>query len=50
MSGQAHSQRLVAGAGRYVDDLMLADTTHLAVLRSTLASARLIRVDVGAAR
>ena len=49
MSGQAHSQRLVAGAGRYLDDISLPGALHLAVLRSMLASARLTRVDLQAA-
>ncbi len=42
--------RLLVGAGRFVDDIRLPDLLHLALVRSTHARARLIRVDVSAAR
>jgi aerobic carbon-monoxide dehydrogenase large subunit len=42
--------RLLTGAGRFVDDVLLPDTLHLAVLRSPHAHARLRRVDLAAAR
>lgn len=40
---------LVTGAGRFVDDLRVADCLHLAVLRSPHAHARILRIDTGAA-
>ena len=42
--------RLVVGGGRFVDDIRLPDLLHLALVRSTHARARLVRVDVSAAR
>jgi carbon-monoxide dehydrogenase large subunit len=41
---------LVTGRGRYVDDITLPGLAHVAILRSTLAHARLRRVDVTRAR
>jgi carbon-monoxide dehydrogenase large subunit len=43
-------ERLLTGRGRFVDDIRLPDLHHLAVVRSTHARARLIRVDLGGAR
>lgn len=40
---------LVAGAGTYVDDVQLQGMTHLAVLRSPYAHARIREIDVTAA-
>lgn len=42
--------RLIVGGGRFVDDIRLPDPLHLVLVRSTHARARLVRVDVGAAR
>jgi carbon-monoxide dehydrogenase large subunit len=43
-------ERLLVGRGRFVDDLRLSGLLHLAFARSTHARARLVRVDVRAAR
>ncbi len=43
-------ERLVRGAGRYVDDLALPQTRHLAFVRSPHAHARVLGVDRSAAR
>ena len=42
--------RLLTGEGRYVDDLHLPGTLHMAVLRSPHAHARIRHVDLAAAR
>src|SRR5512145_107475 len=42
--------RLIVGGGRFVDDIRLPDPLHLVLVRSTHARARLVRVDVEAAR
>ena len=41
---------LVTGRGQYVDDLKLTGMLHVALLRSTMAHARLRAVDVSRAR
>lgn len=41
--------RLITGSSTYVDDLHPPRTTHLAVLRSIYAHARIVRVDLSAA-
>jgi carbon-monoxide dehydrogenase large subunit len=38
-------ERLVAGRGRYLDDLRLPDLLHLAIVRSPHAHAEVIRID-----
>ncbi|HEY7067067.1 MAG TPA: xanthine dehydrogenase family protein molybdopterin-binding subunit [Chloroflexota bacterium] len=43
-------RRLLTGAGRFVDDVALPDTLHLAVVRSLHAHARIVRVDLAPAR
>jgi carbon-monoxide dehydrogenase large subunit len=43
-------ERLLAGRGRFVDDIRLPGVLHLALVRSTHARARLLRVDLGGAR
>lgn len=43
-------RRLVTGAGKYVEDVRIADLWHVAVLRSPYAHARLISIDVSKAR
>ena len=43
-------ERLLTGAGRYVDDIALAGMLHLVAVRSPLPHARVLRVDTGAAR
>ncbi|MGH7393131.1 MAG: xanthine dehydrogenase family protein molybdopterin-binding subunit, partial [Candidatus Rokuibacteriota bacterium] len=43
-------ERLLAGRGRFVDDIRLPGLRHLVLVRSTHARARLVRVDVSAAR
>src|SRR5206468_11823708 len=43
-------ERLVTGHGRFVGDVALPRTLHVAVLRSPHAHARLLRIDADAAR
>jgi carbon-monoxide dehydrogenase large subunit len=43
-------ERLLAGRGRFVDDIRLPDPLHVVLVRSTHARARLRRVDVTGAR
>ena len=43
-------ERLLTGRGRFVDDIWLPGLHHLALVRSTHARARLVRVDLEAAR
>jgi carbon-monoxide dehydrogenase large subunit len=53
--GSGHSVRriedpaLVAGAGRYVDDVSLPGQAHLVMLRSPYAHARIRSIDASAA-
>src|SRR5438874_8589109 len=42
--------RLVAGRGRYLDDVRLPDLLHLAIVRSPHAHANVTRIDATAAR
>ena len=42
--------RLVAGRGRYLDDLRPPDLLHLAIVRSPHAHAEITRIDPHAAR
>src|SRR5437667_11304635 len=42
--------RLLRGKGSYVDDIDLPEQLHAAVLRCTHARARILTIDVGAAR
>src|SRR5918911_139362 len=42
--------RLIQGLGHYVDDIKLADTLHVAFLRSPHAHARITALDVEAAK
>ncbi len=42
--------RLVTGSSTYVDDLRPPRTAHMVILRSIYAHARIVRVDVAAAR
>lgn len=42
--------RLLRGQGTYVDDIDLPEMLHAAVLRSPYARARIVRIDVSAAR
>jgi carbon-monoxide dehydrogenase large subunit len=42
--------KLIQGQGQFVDDLPVADALHAAVLRSPHAHARLLSIDVAAAR
>ena len=42
--------RFVRGLGRYVDDIQLPGMLHLAILRSPLAHARIVSVDISAAQ
>src|SRR5580692_5438606 len=42
--------RILAGAGRYVDDIKLPGMLHAAFVRSPLAHGRLLKVDASAAR
>jgi carbon-monoxide dehydrogenase large subunit len=43
-------ERLITGRGRFVDDVALPNLHHLAIVRSPHARARILRVDVGAAK
>ena len=43
-------ERLLAGRGRFVDDIRLRDPLHVVMVRSTHARARLVRVDLTGAR
>ncbi len=43
-------RRLVTGAGRFVDDIALPGTLHVALVRAPHAHARVVLVDAGAAR
>jgi carbon-monoxide dehydrogenase large subunit len=43
-------ERLLAGRGRFVDDIRLPGLLHLALVRSAHARAGLVRVDLSAAR
>ncbi|MBB5695763.1 xanthine dehydrogenase family protein molybdopterin-binding subunit [Muricoccus pecuniae] len=45
-----NAARLLAGQGRYVDDLRLPRMLHAAFLRSPFAHARIVSVDTAAAR
>jgi carbon-monoxide dehydrogenase large subunit len=45
-----NARRLVQGRGTYVDDLRLARLAHVAFLRSPHAHARIVDIDVAAAR
>src|SRR5512132_122810 len=43
-------ERLIAGRGRFIDDIVLPGCLHLALVRSTHARARVIAIDVTGAR
>src|SRR5579859_4930428 len=47
---RSEDQRILTGAGRYVDDIKLPGMLHAAFVRSPLAHARVLSVDVSAAR
>jgi carbon-monoxide dehydrogenase large subunit len=47
---RSEDQRVLTGAGRYVDDIKLPRMLHAAFVRSPLAHARVLSVDVSAAR
>jgi carbon-monoxide dehydrogenase large subunit len=47
---RVEDQRLVTGAGHFIDDLQLPRMVHAAFVRSPVAHARIVRVDVDAAR
>jgi aerobic carbon-monoxide dehydrogenase large subunit len=47
---RVEDERLLTGAGRYVDDIVLPGMLHLVAVRSPVAHARVVRVDPGAAR
>ena len=42
--------RFIRGMGRYVDDIQLPGMLHLAILRSPVAHARIVSIDVSAAQ
>ncbi|HSS09276.1 MAG TPA: molybdopterin cofactor-binding domain-containing protein [Acidimicrobiales bacterium] len=42
--------RFIQGAGRYVDDIVLPGMLHLALLRSPLPHARIVKIDTAAAQ
>jgi aerobic carbon-monoxide dehydrogenase large subunit len=47
---RSEDPRILAGKGRYVDDIKLPGMLHAAFVRSPLAHARVLWVDVSAAR
>ena len=47
---RSEDPRILTGAGRYVDDLKLPGMLHAAFVRSPMAHARVLSVDVSAAR
>jgi aerobic carbon-monoxide dehydrogenase large subunit len=47
---RSEDRRILTGAGRYVDDIKLPGMLHAAFVRSPLAHARVLSVDVSAAR
>lgn len=47
---RSEDPRILTGAGRYVDDIKLPGMLHAAFVRSPLAHARVLAVDVAAAR
>ena len=47
---RSEDPRILTGRGRYVDDLKLPGTLHAAFVRSPLAHARVLAVDVSAAQ
>ncbi|MCI0583926.1 MAG: xanthine dehydrogenase family protein molybdopterin-binding subunit [Chloroflexi bacterium] len=47
---RTEDQRLITGAGRYVDDIKLQSMAHMAILRSPYAHANIRSVDVSLAR
>ena len=42
--------RLIQGIGHYVDDIELAGTLHVAILRSPYAHAKINSIDIDAAK
>src|SRR6266571_4703342 len=42
--------RFIRGKGRYVDDMQLPGMLHLAILRSPVAHARIVHIDITAAQ
>ncbi len=47
---RSEDPRILTGAGRYVDDIKLPGMLHAAFVRSPLAHARVLSIDVSAAR
>jgi carbon-monoxide dehydrogenase large subunit len=47
---RSHARRLAAGRGRYADDLRFPRLLHAAFLRSPHPHARIVRLELGAAR
>lgn len=47
---RVEDERLLRGDGRYVDDLPVVDVLEVAFLRSTFAHARIVAIDLDAAR
>ena len=47
---RAAARRLIAGRGRYTDDLRMAGMLHVAFLRSPLAHGRIVALDLARAR
>ena len=47
---RSEDPRILTGAGRYVDDIKLPGMLHAAFVRSPVAHARVLAVDVSAAR
>src|SRR5580693_7858639 len=47
---RSEDPRILTGAGRYVDDIKLLGMLHAAFVRSPLAHAHVLSVDVSAAR
>jgi carbon-monoxide dehydrogenase large subunit len=47
---RVEDRRILTGRGHYVDDVVLARMVHVAFVRSPLAHARIVSIDVSAAR
>lgn len=47
---RVEDDRLIDGAGRFVDDVILPRMVHMAVLRSSHAHGRIVSLDISAAR
>src|SRR4029079_12171017 len=49
-SKRVEDPRFMTGKGRYLDDVQLTGTTHLAILRSPYAHAKINSIDISRAK